>query len=291
MVDGNLFSESKDGRILLELVNEKKETKFRIDHFNVTVWLAFDETTRFQSKFSGINRERRDDEIVLYTSRFGSSTLSKTESTEVVLDECEAGSSKTPYWFSCKKIETREKAVNTPIPSNGAVISFGPENFRQKQLFLNDLKIYLNSSKKKEFLVRLESDPAKRYLQFNNEMDIIAGVPQLIKNSKIDITWEQEKASKSFVETRHPRTAVAKLKDGRFLMLTADGRSEESAGIDLYDLAAYMLELGAVDAMNLDGGGSTTMFLDGKVVNKPSDKAGERKVGDAILVTLRKKKR
>jgi len=48
-------------------------------------------------------------------------------------------------------------------------------------------------------------------------------------------------------------------------------------------------ELGAVDAMNLDGGGSTTMFLDGKVVNKPSDKEGERKVSDALLVTLRKK--
>ncbi|MBK6722618.1 MAG: phosphodiester glycosidase family protein [Acidobacteria bacterium] len=118
--------------------------------------------------------------------------------------------------------------------------------------------------------------------------DIVAGVPQLIKNSRIDITWEQEKASKSFVETRHPRTAVAKLKDGKFLMLTADGRTEQSAGLDLYDLAAYFLELGATDAMNLDGGGSTTMFLDGKVVNKPSDKEGERKVSDAILVTLRK---
>lgn len=119
--------------------------------------------------------------------------------------------------------------------------------------------------------------------------DVVSGVPQLIKNGKIDITWEQEKASRSFVETRHPRTAVAKLKGGKFLMLTADGRTDESAGLDLYDLAKYMLELGAVDAMNLDGGGSTTMFLDGKVVNRPSDKDGERKVGDAILVTLRKK--
>ena len=48
-----------------------------------------------------------------------------------------------------------------------------------------------------------------------------------------------------------------------------------------------MLELGATDAMNLDGGGSTTMFVGGKVVNHPSDKEGERKVSDAILVTLR----
>ena len=73
-------------------------------------------------------------------------------------------------------------------------------------------------------------------------------------------------------------------------MITVDGRSESSGGISLYELAAYLLELEAVDAMNLDGGGSTTMFLDGKVVNHPSDKEGERKVGDAVLVTLRKKK-
>jgi exopolysaccharide biosynthesis protein len=58
----------------------------------------------------------------------------------------------------------------------------------------------------------------------------------------------------------------------------------------LQELAEYLLSLGATDAMNLDGGGSTTMFLDGRVVNTPSDKEGERKVSDAILVTLRKKK-
>ncbi|MDQ3374626.1 MAG: phosphodiester glycosidase family protein, partial [Acidobacteriota bacterium] len=114
-------------------------------------------------------------------------------------------------------------------------------------------------------------------------------VPQLVKNGKIEITWEQEKSSKSFVETRHPRTAVAKLKDGKFLMITVDGRQKESVGMNLNELAALLLELGAVNAMNLDGGGSTTMFLDGKVVNKPSDKEGERKVSDAILIFPRKK--
>jgi exopolysaccharide biosynthesis protein len=119
--------------------------------------------------------------------------------------------------------------------------------------------------------------------------DITNGVPQLIKNGKIDITWEREKANKAFVETRHPRTAVAKMKDGKFLMITVDGRQPGvSVGMNLNELAEYLLSLGAVDAMNLDGGGSTTMFLDGKVVNTPSDKEGERKVGDAILVTLRK---
>ncbi|MBA3787049.1 MAG: phosphodiester glycosidase family protein [Acidobacteria bacterium] len=124
---------------------------------------------------------------------------------------------------------------------------------------------------------------------FTKTEDIVGGVPQLIKNGKIEITWEQEKSSKSFVETRHPRTAVAKLKDGKFLMVTVDGRQKESVGMNLNELAALLLELGAVDAMNLDGGGSTTMFAVGKVVNKPSDKEGERKVSDAILVFPRKR--
>jgi exopolysaccharide biosynthesis protein len=73
-------------------------------------------------------------------------------------------------------------------------------------------------------------------------------------------------------------------------MITVDGRSESSGGMSLYELADYILSLGATEAMNLDGGGSTTMFLDGKVVNTPSDKEGERKVGDAIVVTLRNSK-
>ena len=124
---------------------------------------------------------------------------------------------------------------------------------------------------------------------FGPAEDVIGGVPQLIREGKIAITWESEKSSKAFVETRHPRTAVAKLKDGKFLMITVDGRSESSGGIGLEDLAKLLLEFGGTDAMNLDGGGSTTMFLDGKVVNKPSDKEGERRVSDAILVFPRRK--
>ena len=72
-------------------------------------------------------------------------------------------------------------------------------------------------------------------------------------------------------------------------MIVADGRQPDySVGMSLQELAEFLLGLGAIDAMNLDGGGSTTMVLNGKVVNQPSDKEGERKVGDAILVFPRK---
>ena len=138
-------------------------------------------------------------------------------------------------------------------------------------------------------LIRTWADLPVEFVKDREKLDAVAGVPQLIQGGRINITWQDERSSKAFVETRHPRTAVAKLKDGKFLMITVDGRTEASGGIGLQDLAEYLLTLGATDAMNLDGGGSTTMFVNGKVVNHPSDKEGERKVSDAILVTPRTK--
>ena len=86
-------------------------------------------------------------------------------------------------------------------------------------------------------------------------------------------------------EMRHPRTSVGFSRDSSTLyILTVDGRSQASVGMTLVELASVMRELGAWQAMNFDGGGSTTMVVDGKVVNHPSDKEGERAVGNALLV-------
>ena len=222
---------------------------------------------------SGMNRARKADELVVYTPAFGPRTLTSTPGLEVVVK-------------NKKIVEVRDSFSNSKIPSNGYVITAtGPTAASLRDKISLRARVWLSSELSYTTYSPDKSMVGQQYIW--NVEDITNGVPQLIKNGKIDITWEQEKASKSFVETRHPRTAVAKLKDGKFLMLTADGRSEASAGLGLYDLAKYMLELGAVDAMNLNGGGSTTMFLEGKVVNRPSDKEGERKIGDAILVTLR----
>lgn len=157
-------------------------------------------------------------------------------------------------------------------------------------MLTDDLKKKLTDDFLSVIVSNISKFVGKKERRIEEADDITNGVSLLVRNRKIQLTWEQEKTNKAFVETRHPRTAVAKLKDGKFLMITVDGRSEASGGIGLQDLAEYMLSLGAVDAMNLDGGGSTTMFVDGKVVNKPSDKEGERKVSDAILVTPRTKK-
>lgn len=84
---------------------------------------------------------------------------------------------------------------------------------------------------------------------------------------------------------RNPRTAAGVSKDGSTLYLvTVDGRRPTDAGMTLPELAKVMMQLGAYDAMNFDGGGSTTMVIEGQVVNRPSDQAGERAIGSALLI-------
>ncbi|MFB9466636.1 phosphodiester glycosidase family protein [Streptomyces cinereospinus] len=84
---------------------------------------------------------------------------------------------------------------------------------------------------------------------------------------------------------RNPRTAAGVTQDGRVVLLTVDGRAPgRSAGLSITETAAVMRGLGAVDALNLDGGGSTAMVVRGALQGVPSDAAGERPAGDALVV-------
>ncbi|NOT47653.1 MAG: phosphodiester glycosidase family protein [Acidobacteria bacterium] len=261
MIDGDLLSESRDSRSAILIANAPGAT--RVVLANLDIWANM-HMGRFSYPLNGVNRERKDNEFVLYTPEFGRSTLT---------------SSGTEYIVRRGRIVKISYSGSSPIPADGFVLSAGDK-------WNDDPYKRLKVTNPSRIVLRRGFD--------NNAGDFVAeditnGVSQLISGSQVSLTWEKEKSNKAFAETRHPRTAVAKLNDGKFLMITVDGRSESSGGISLQDLAEYLLSLGAVDAMNLDGGGSTTMFLDGKVVNTPSDKEGERKIGDAILVTLRKK--
>ena len=82
-----------------------------------------------------------------------------------------------------------------------------------------------------------------------------------------------------------PRTAIAQKKDGSILMLVIDGRQKGSIGATLKNVQDILLEHGAYNAFNLDGGASSTMVYDGKVVNSPSDIMGERYVPNAFVIT------
>jgi exopolysaccharide biosynthesis protein len=71
-------------------------------------------------------------------------------------------------------------------------------------------------------------------------------------------------------------------------MVTVDGRQTFSVGMSLPEFADLLLKLGACQAINLDGGGSTTMVLEGQIVNYPSDQTGERSVGNCLLLVARR---
>ncbi|GGE57471.1 uncharacterized protein DUF2233 [Pedobacter psychrotolerans] len=97
----------------------------------------------------------------------------------------------------------------------------------------------------------------------------------------------------SFNRFRHPRTCLGIKPNGRVILLTVDGRNENSAGMSLMELTSLMKWLGCTDAINFDGGGSTTLWVDGMpdhgVVNYPSDNKkwdheGQRKVANVVLV-------
>jgi exopolysaccharide biosynthesis protein len=120
--------------------------------------------------------------------------------------------------------------------------------------------------------------------------DLINTGPLLIYQNQ-----PQPQDTTAFVRLRNPRTAIAVTKN-RVLLITVDGRNENSAGLSLYELAKILTWLHAKDGINLDGGGSTTMWVDKQtengVVSYPSDNKkwdheGQRKVANVILVKKR----
>lgn len=116
-----------------------------------------------------------------------------------------------------------------------------------------------------------------------NILHAIGGGPTLIKNGELDITAQQEKFKPDITEGRAPRTAFAILKNNRVLLVTVDGRQESSRGFSLEELAYFLKQYEALDAVNFDGGGSTTMYFNGELVNSTSD-GKERKVSNALLL-------
>ena len=109
--------------------------------------------------------------------------------------------------------------------------------------------------------------------------DAIAGNPVLVTNGR-KVAYE---CASPFC-ARNPRTGIGVTANGRILLVTVDGRQRQSRGMTLVQFAKLFGYLGATEALNLDGGGSTTMVVKGSVINKPSDPGGERAVSSSILI-------
>jgi uncharacterized protein YigE (DUF2233 family) len=134
--------------------------------------------------------------------------------------------------------------------------------------------------------VEMEVQTKARF--YKEELDLAAAVgggPWLLKDGETVIDQFQEMRP-AFNTTRHPRTAAGYSQDKNTLFLVVvDGRQTgHSIGIDLYDLAKFMKKLGCHEAINLDGGGSSSMAVRGETVNKPSDSSGPRPVCNALAI-------
>ena len=116
---------------------------------------------------------------------------------------------------------------------------------------------------------------------------LVGGWPRIVRNgvSVAAASDSVEGTGPKFSAARHPRSAVGISRGGdTLLFVVVDGRQGSSVGMTLTELAHAMLGLGAWNALNLDGGGSTTLVVDDGVVNSPSDPTGERAVGDVLLL-------
>ncbi|MFF8862632.1 phosphodiester glycosidase family protein [Streptomyces sp. NPDC015139] len=144
--------------------------------------------------------------------------------------------------------------------------------------------------------VRVEEvvrDTDGRRVRLDGGDSIVSAAPTLVRDGRIDIDAAAEGVvdprdlsfGYAWANVRQPRTMAGVDGKGRLILATVDGRQTDgSEGFTLYEAAAFMRSLGAVQALNLDGGGSTTMAVDGTLANHPSDAAGERAVGDTIQV-------
>ena len=117
--------------------------------------------------------------------------------------------------------------------------------------------------------------------------DAIHAGPVLMHNGEIRITTNEEVFFGSSIPKIHPRTAAGYRKNGELVLLVIDGRQVNSRGVDLMELAIIMKDLDCIEAINLDGGGSSAMVVDGKLINRPSGTSSQREVMSAIAISLR----
>jgi len=144
----------------------------------------------------------------------------------------------------------------------------------------DDLVIYSDGS----FGIINEAEVTADELLKNGAQQVLSFGPALIKDGSISVTesTEVDKAMRS-----NPRTAICITNDNHILMVVADGRTSKSTGLSLYELAQFLQTLNVKYAYNLDGGGSSTMYFNGSVINNPTTNGktiSERKVSDIIYV-------
>jgi exopolysaccharide biosynthesis protein len=222
------------------------------------------------SEVSGINHFRRRNAVTLFNRHAGES--SPIDSTGLgtrdrVLAPC-GRSGDTLLFVIAGGVYVGGGA---PVSDTTAVLSLVGESETKRNISIGDT-----------VRIMLSLDPNRSSLR-----TLIGGAP-LIVHGRRNVTASDdylEGTAADFSSKRHPRTGVGFSRDSTIVyFITVDGRQESSMGMTLSEFAELMISLGVAEGLNLDGGGSTTMVVSGSIVNQPSDAAGERPVGNCLLL-------
>ncbi|XKK62115.1 phosphodiester glycosidase family protein [Streptomyces sp. ARC32] len=210
------------------------------------------------------------DELVTFTPDYGDSTP-EGAGLEAVLD-------------------AHERVVELRSPRGGA-IPRGGSSVQATGERVADLATLAHVGDRLRVSTTLLDDRGRR-MPTSPRTDIVNAGPELVRDGRIHVTPATDGMVHpgdpswyyGWVHKRNPRTLAGVDGAGRTVLVTADGRSTDSLGLSIGESAEVARSLGLRDAVNLDGGGSTTMVAEGAVLNSPSDAAGERPVGDALLI-------
>lgn len=143
-----------------------------------------------------------------------------------------------------------------------------------------DLVIFADGS----FSIICEDEVTAEELLAAGAQQVLSFGPALVEDGAVAVSADEEVGK---AKTSNPRTAIGIIDDLHYVFLVSDGRTDESAGLSLSQLAEFMQELGATTAYNLDGGGSSTLYFNGEMINNPTTSGRsikERKVSDIVFI-------
>lgn len=179
---------------------------------------------------------------------------------------------------------------------NKAILAINGDYYgsQEKGYVLRNGVLYRESSSKNQedlviwedgnFTVITEGEVSASELQENGARQIFSFGPTLIYDGNLCVTTEDEVGK---AKASNPRTAIGIVEPLHYIFVVSDGRTEESQGLSLYELAGFMHSLGVITAYNLDGGGSSTLYFNGQVINHPTTSGKtikERKVSDIVYI-------
>ena len=143
-----------------------------------------------------------------------------------------------------------------------------------------DLAIYKDGS----FKIIYEDQVSADQLVQDGVVNLLAFGPSLVENREISVDTNTEVGQ---AMSSNPRTAIGIIDENHYIIIVSDGRTSESKGLSLYQMAEVMKSYGVKTAYNLDGGGSSTLYFNGQVINKPTtggSKISERAVSDIVYI-------